>query len=310
MPPRRRCWPRCARRCPTTSTWTPTPIDDLITDSAAYRMFLNAWWPPLVATDVLRAAGRPGRRRPGSPSGLLTRAEQAALAASYVEHADWSVADTALLDELVAILGPRPPRRRRTPTRRCSSPSGSRGVGAGDDGRPAAPDPPRRRSGRGRLRHLRPPAHRRDPGHHPDAVADAAPAGLAGVLDGRRRPGAELVARPGRGRARRPRADRHGAAPRVPAQSSTTAPRRRCSTWPPTVVQRAYPNADLPTAVRSTGIDARSCCARPRRRSSPTWPDILDGLTDEVPGTVGRHRPAVAARPPARRRAERGWRPR
>ncbi len=82
-------------------------IDDLITSSAAYRMFLNAWWPPLVATDVLRRLADPvvvGR----VAEGLLDADEQAALMASYAGHGDWSVADMALLDELVAMLGPLP----------------------------------------------------------------------------------------------------------------------------------------------------------------------------------------------------------
>lgn len=82
-------------------------IDELITDSASYRMFVNAWWPPLVATEVLRRLADPDVVHRVA-HGVLSQAEQAAIASSYAEHGDWSVADMALLDELVAMLGPIP----------------------------------------------------------------------------------------------------------------------------------------------------------------------------------------------------------
>jgi len=79
-------------------------MTDLVTQSAAYRMFLQAWWPDLTATQVLRRLDQPlvvAR----VADGILDGGEQAALAASYA-HPTWSVADIALLDELVALLGP------------------------------------------------------------------------------------------------------------------------------------------------------------------------------------------------------------
>ncbi|MFT4108138.1 HelD family protein [Propionicimonas sp.] len=77
---------------------------ELVGDSAAYRMFLQAWWPDLTPTDVLRRlASAPVVARVGA--GILDPAEQAALVASFAFE-EWSVADTALLDELVAMLGP------------------------------------------------------------------------------------------------------------------------------------------------------------------------------------------------------------
>ena len=79
-------------------------MTELVSDSAAYKMFLQAWWPDLTATDVLRRLGSP-RVVARVGEGILDAAEQAALAASYDED-DWTVADTALLDELVAVLGP------------------------------------------------------------------------------------------------------------------------------------------------------------------------------------------------------------
>jgi len=79
-------------------------MTELVSDSAAYRMFLQAWWPDLTATDVLRRLA--SERIVGRVSeGILDAVEQAELAASF-SFEDWSVADVALLDELVAMLGP------------------------------------------------------------------------------------------------------------------------------------------------------------------------------------------------------------
>ncbi|MGC3995825.1 MAG: AAA family ATPase [Propionicimonas sp.] len=77
---------------------------ELVSDSAAYRMFLQAWWPDLTPTDVLRrlASASVVAR---VAEGILDASEQAALVASFAFE-EWSVADTALLDELVAMLGP------------------------------------------------------------------------------------------------------------------------------------------------------------------------------------------------------------
>lgn len=79
-------------------------MSELVSDSAAYKMFVQAWWPDLTAADVLHRLSSPKVvARIGE--GILDGAEQSALAASYRSE-DWSVADTALLDELVAMLGP------------------------------------------------------------------------------------------------------------------------------------------------------------------------------------------------------------
>lgn len=79
-------------------------MTELVKDSALYRMFLQAWWPDLTATDVLRRLASPQVvARVGE--GILDGTEQGTLAASFA-FADWSVADVALLDELVSMLGP------------------------------------------------------------------------------------------------------------------------------------------------------------------------------------------------------------
>jgi DNA helicase IV len=77
---------------------------ELITGSAGYRMFIQSWWPDLTPTAVLARLADPSTlARAGK--GLLSPAEQATLAASYAAES-WSVADIALLDELAALLGP------------------------------------------------------------------------------------------------------------------------------------------------------------------------------------------------------------
>ncbi|MDR1791047.1 MAG: AAA family ATPase [Propionibacteriaceae bacterium] len=83
----------------------PVPqFEDLVTSSASYRMFFQSWWPMLTPTQVLARLQEPkvvtqvGRD-------LLDVDEQRILIESFAAP-DWSVADTALLDELAELLGP------------------------------------------------------------------------------------------------------------------------------------------------------------------------------------------------------------
>lgn len=90
-------------------------FDDLVTSQAAFQMAMNAWWPMLSAPRVLaRCADASLLERVAG--GLLTPEECQVLADSFTamdaeddeRRASWSVADVALLDELVAIIGPIP----------------------------------------------------------------------------------------------------------------------------------------------------------------------------------------------------------
>ncbi|MCW3156869.1 HelD family protein [Micropruina sonneratiae] len=81
-------------------------IEDLITASAQWRMFVNAWWPALSPTEVLRRLDDPAVTRQVGV-GLLDDAEQQVLSTSFAQQT-WSVADIALLDELAYLLGPIP----------------------------------------------------------------------------------------------------------------------------------------------------------------------------------------------------------
>ena len=78
-------------------------MTDLVATSAAYRMFWQAWWPDLEATAVLRRLGDPAVVARVADE-VLDEAEQAALVASFASDS-WTVADIALLDELVTMLG-------------------------------------------------------------------------------------------------------------------------------------------------------------------------------------------------------------
>lgn len=81
-------------------------FEKLIRDSSAFERFVAQWWAPLGACDALRRLADPAVVASVAGS-ELSRADQAALAESY-QRADWSIADVALLDELVAQLGPEP----------------------------------------------------------------------------------------------------------------------------------------------------------------------------------------------------------
>ena len=87
--------------------------DDLASSSASFTMFMHAWWPSLEASQVLARLGDRALLDTVAPQ--LSAEERDILAASLdpelvaarpgARHGNWSVADGALLDELVAIIG-------------------------------------------------------------------------------------------------------------------------------------------------------------------------------------------------------------
>lgn len=86
--------------------FTESEFDDLVDHSAITR-FCDLWWAPLDPRDVLRRLADPDVAA-HLTKGVLNAAEQAALVSSFAEHS-WSVADAALLDEIAFQLGPVPP---------------------------------------------------------------------------------------------------------------------------------------------------------------------------------------------------------
>lgn len=257
-------------------------VDDLITDSAPYRLFLNAWWPPLVATEVLARLADPrvvGR----VAAGLLSAAEQEALTASYRDQETWSVADAALLDELVAMLGPVPREAEVDPTLFLSSGAEVAELVTTADllARPAE-------SGDGTEDTYSTYAHLLI-----DESQDVTP--MQWRMLRRRGAQASWTIVGDLAQSSWPDLDEVGRAVR---ELIGTAPHRefRLSVnyrspkevfdLAADVVRRAYPKADLPTAVRSTGVEPRLL----RTSESALVTELaeqLDALTSEVPGTVG-----------------------
>jgi len=81
-------------------------FDDLVRSVGTYRQLMSMWWPPMSATEVLRRLGEPKVMDLVAAHDLVGAAK-AAVAESYA-LGGWSVADVALLDELVHLLGTPP----------------------------------------------------------------------------------------------------------------------------------------------------------------------------------------------------------
>ncbi|MDR1851664.1 MAG: AAA family ATPase [Propionibacteriaceae bacterium] len=93
--------------------WAKVPEDlglseekfrDLAMSAASYRMFMQSWWPSLTPTQVLARLGEPFVAEAVGKD-ILSEEEISVLADSYKEDS-WSVSDIPLLDELYELLGP------------------------------------------------------------------------------------------------------------------------------------------------------------------------------------------------------------
>jgi DNA helicase IV len=80
---------------------------DIVTDLPAYRSFFSAWWPVLTPGAVLRWLGD-ARRAARWSRGDFSPAEIERLAEAIRSTDEFTIADVALLDELSTVLG-RPP---------------------------------------------------------------------------------------------------------------------------------------------------------------------------------------------------------
>jgi hypothetical protein len=85
-------------------------FDDKVSDLAAFKMFRNAWWPVMSATAVLSRLADPAMLK--HVAGSVLSATEVELLSSGLPTdpaaGDWTAADGALLDELVDLLGPLP----------------------------------------------------------------------------------------------------------------------------------------------------------------------------------------------------------
>ncbi|GAB3912204.1 DNA helicase [Microlunatus endophyticus] len=81
-------------------------FDDLVADLATFRMFCNAWWPYLSAEDALARLG--DRETVARVARGLSDHDQQLLSDSIRAGGEPTVADGALLDELIDRIGPLP----------------------------------------------------------------------------------------------------------------------------------------------------------------------------------------------------------
>ena len=94
----------------------PAELEDRVREHPSLAMFMHAWWPTLTATRVLARLADPAVVAAVAPE--LSAEEQSALVRSYAWVAGgdegpeivrgWSVADITLLDELIDVLGAAP----------------------------------------------------------------------------------------------------------------------------------------------------------------------------------------------------------
>jgi DNA helicase IV len=85
-------------------------FDERVRDLAAFTMFVNAWWPVVSATAALCRLADPALLR--HLAGSILSADEVDLLSSGLpvdpDAGNWTAADGALLDELVDLLGPPP----------------------------------------------------------------------------------------------------------------------------------------------------------------------------------------------------------
>ncbi len=271
-------------------------FDELLTETAAYRMFRLGWWPTLSATTALARLADPSVMAKVSDS-ILSRSDQELVSASYRTSGsrtpdepygtsdrvagDWTSADGALLDELVHLLGPVPDDEgeqllfldadaeyaevvttmdRLEPTREVDPFESEYQTYAhilideAQDVTPMQWRMLRRRGASASWTVVGDPAQ----SSWPDAAESAkAVSDMIG--------GAPL------------RRFRMSTNYRSPAEVFDFAAK---------VVVQAFPDADLPTAVRSTGIEPRLLVA-PDSELVSTAVEAVSTLLDQVEGTVG-----------------------
>jgi hypothetical protein len=82
-------------------------FEDRVSELASFKMFCNAWWPAVSAPVALARLADVELLKRNSAS-VLSDTECELVGASYRDATDWTAADGALLDELVHLLGPLP----------------------------------------------------------------------------------------------------------------------------------------------------------------------------------------------------------
>lgn len=296
-----------------TSTRPERPkFHDTFIDHGDVREFMKAWWPQLDPRDVLlwladdQVLARHSR-------GLLTGEQVSALAASWrlaLETGEWSVADVALIDDLASRLGPvqeDAPEERGFYEIEEFDDLASYGVTEVQAVTPQSGGAAstRWRTPRERLLHGvigRP----RDYAHIlVDEAQDLSP--MQWRMLGRRSRSASWTvvgdaaqsSWPSPVESERARAEAYGRAAIQRFHMDTNYRNaREIFEYASHVIRRAVPDADIPDAVRETGVDPADLTYVGSPASAVDR--ALDDLLSEVDGSVAvvtpqRHRPAVAA---------------
>ncbi|MGC5659069.1 HelD family protein [Micromonospora sp. WMMD723] len=259
-------------------------FEDEIIERPEFREFLKAWWPRLHPRHVLGWLARPERLRRYA-AGVLSRAEVGLLVQAYrsLDTEGLTVADIALLDELDALLGQpvRPKKARRDPFQLAG---GVRELSTFGE---------RQRAARAAARER--PEDYRDYAHVVvDESQDVSP--MQWRMIGRRGRLASwtVVGDPAQtawtgDQAELDRA-RDQALGRRRRHRFTLSTNYRNSAEIFAVaaaeIRRLYPDLELPSAVRSTGVDPVALHV-PAAELARTTADAVDALLAEVAGTVG-----------------------
>lgn len=257
-------------------------FDDLVSSQVSWRMFLNAWWPTLSATDVLARLADPAVVKAVAPD---WDDETCQLVVNSIPtevdrrgRRDWSVADMALLDELAALLGPVPPEPDAEDPVFIEGGDAEELVTLSDrlhDARQIDEDEPR------------------DTYAHVlvDEAQDISP--MQWRMIGRRGPQASwtIVGDPAQSAFPHPEQTRSALDELVgnaPSRTFTLTKNYRSPTevfdLAAEVVVTVQPDADLPQAVRSVGVQPTVV------RTDVLWAEVrsqLDDMLQEVDGTIG-----------------------
>lgn len=267
-------------------------VPDLIADQASLRDFMDLWWPQLTPVRVLSRLADPdlvARLASG-----FSAEECQALSGSYdwlktreVDYEDdhhltggWSVADAALLDELLAMLGPVPKREDADPIF----------IDSGDIAELVT------------TADLLSRQREEDPDAEPhatyshllvDEAQDITP--MQWRMLRRRGPHASWTivgdpaqsSYPDQAESRRALREVIGSAQlrRFKLSTNYRSP-KEVFDLAAKVIREIYPSADLPNAVRSTGIDPVRARTAPERLDADLRAQVLQ-IATQVEGTVG-----------------------
>ncbi|MGV9978385.1 HelD family protein [Micromonospora wenchangensis] len=273
-----------ARRLAVTGLPEQPAFEDEVIERPEFREFLKAWWPRLHPRHVLGWLARPERLHRYA-AGVLSRAEVGLLVEAYrsLDTEGLTVADIALLDELDALLGQpvRPKKARRDPFQLAG---GVRELSTFGE---------RQRAARAAARER--PEDYRDYAHVVvDESQDVSP--MQWRMIGRRGRLASwtVVGDPAQtawtgDQAELDRA-RDQALGRRRRHRFTLSTNYRNSAEIFAVaaaeIRRLYPDLELPSAVRSTGVDPVALQV-PAAELARATADAVDALLAEVAGTVG-----------------------